>query len=132
MRDKSNSWLIRAIVVLIAVVLGLFGYILSKEVKKKSQINIEIEALRQEAEKIEKENMRMEERIDYFASKDYREREAKEKLNLQNPDERVAIITQTPARREEKNPEASQAYKEPSFQPDPIPNWQKWWNYFFE
>ena len=129
-KKSSNIWLIKLIVFLILVVVGFFGFALSKEMSKKEQIAGEIDSLKQEAEKIKRENMELEERIAYLGSRDYQEVEAREKLNLQNADERVVVLAQGPEKKEinyqEENQPPASSLK------DPLPNYQKWWNYFFK
>lgn len=124
----TNYWLVRSIIALILLIIGIFGYTLSKEISKKKQVQNEIRLLELEAEKIEKENMKLEERIAYLGSEDYKKKEAKEKLNLQNPDEKMVVIMQGPAVKQEIGEEPTPVvYKENN-----IPNYQKWWNLFFE
>lgn len=127
--ESNNSWLIWSIIFLILIILGLFGYTTLKEVYKKKQVEKEIDLLRQEAERIKKENMALEERISYLSSDDYREIQAKDKLNLQNPKENLIIITQEIMKKEESISAEKIAQMQESIQ---IPNYQKWWNYFFK
>jgi len=84
-QNESFFWLIRGIIVLLALTFFLFGYAFSKELKKKKKIREEILSLQEEAQKVEKENMEIKKRIAYLNSKDFQEIEAKERLNLQNP-----------------------------------------------
>lgn len=133
MREKNKesvgSWLILSIIFLFFIILGLFGYSTLKEIRKKNQVEKEINSLKQEAEKIKKENMALEERISYLGSNDYKELQAKSKLNLQNPSEDVIIINQEMIKKEKEKSEDSVARIQ---ELEEIPNYQKWWNYFFK
>ena len=128
-KDSSNSWLVKSIIFLILIAVSFFGYALFKEMSKKKQVESEINSLKQEAEKIKKENMQLEERIAYLGSQDYQETEARDKLNLQKPDEKVVVLAQGPERKEI----VSQEIQMPAAAAkDQTPNYQKWWDYFFK
>ena len=81
------------------------------------------------AKQIDKENIEIKDKIAYLESDNYREKEAKDKLNLQKPGENVVVIkpgvvkeTQTSEDRPRIN------------YPDKIsiPNRIKWWDHFFK
>lgn len=127
--NSNNKWLISSIIFLILIILVIFGYALSKEIKKKKQVEGEIENLRRQAEKIEKENMQLGERIKYLESEDYQKIEAKDKLNLQSPGEKVVILAQGPVPEKEASPEEP---PRPEIEEDKTSNYIKWWNYFFK
>lgn len=128
-RESSvRTGLIWPIIFLFFIVLGLFSFSIFKEMKKKNEVSGEINLLKQEAEKIKKANMNLEERILYLGSKDYQEVQAKEKLNLQSPDEKLIIINQDLIKKEEVvPPEDAPAILEK----EKTPNFIKWLNYFF-
>jgi len=113
--------------------IAALGFILVKsyeEYSRKKEIQTEIEGLQKEAQKISKENSDFQERIDYFGSQEYIEREAKDKLNLQSPGENVVVIKPSQAKEvlvhsEEQTPKESPIL-------DARPNLRKWWDYFFK
>lgn len=115
---------------MILFICGLFGYLVLKETYQKKEVEKEITALKQEAEKIQNENIKIEDRIAYLASADYQKIEAKDKLNLQDPGEKVVIVSQNPIEKKEilAEPENNSNSKKLSY----IPNYEKWWNYFFK
>lgn len=133
MRKKSeglaNSRLVWPIVFLTLFILGLFGYSISKEMNKKKQVEKEIDSLKEQAEKIDKENMALEERISYLGSKDYQEMQAKDKLNLQSPGESVVVIAEGPVK-SKKNFE--DVISPPAESPARTSNFKKWLDYFFK
>lgn len=105
-----------------------------REIEKKKAVQAEIEALQREAEKISRENSDIAEKISYLESRDYKEREAKEKLNLQSPDETVVVITPNSRQESRENvPEKSvKNITEVDNNFEETSNPHKWWNYFFK
>ncbi|MDR3582758.1 MAG: DUF948 domain-containing protein [Candidatus Pacebacteria bacterium] len=128
--ESSNKWLLWSIAFLVLVILGIFGYFLSKEMKQKAEVDQQIQALENQADQIKKENMQLQERISYLGSQNYQKLEAKTNLDLQDPGEKVVVITPGPAQSGDAAGNVS-----PSSVSSPvveqIPNWRKWWNYFF-
>lgn len=132
MRDKNNrklAWLIRVLLVMGLAILALIIWAVLKETNKKNQVQSEIDKLREEAKKVEKDNSELTDKLAYFESPDFKEKEAKDKLNLQNPKENVVII------KSNLNKETGDVSNN---QPDKvevkikISNVQKWWGYFFK
>lgn len=137
MREKKQKesffWLIRGIIILLTLTIFLFGYVFSKELKKKKNIEEEILSLQEEAQKVEKENMEIKKRISYLSSKDFQEVEAKERLNLQNLGEKVVVVSPGPLSQDEKENLSSSNDDNPKvedFPKDYRNNFQKWWDYF--
>ena len=128
--ESSNKWLLWSIAFLILVIIGIFGYSLSKELKQKAEVDRQIQALESQADQIKKENMQLQERISYLGSQNYQKLEAKTNLDLQDPGEKVVVITPGPTQPGEmvENTAPSPA---PSSAAKQLPNWRKWWNYFF-
>lgn len=132
MADRSNKYatifskviLIPAIIIIILVLVAV-----TRETYKKNQIQKEIDILQEKAKQINKENLKIQEKITYFESKEYQEKEAKDKLSLQNPDENVVII-KPGITKETKIEEIARAFvpKEEQKTSNPI----KWWRYFFK
>ena len=119
------------IIFLVGVIALIYVSIsLSREFQKKQQIQEEIRKLQEEAQKISQENSAIQEKIAYLESSDYQEKEAKEKLNLQKPDEKVVVVR--PSLSEENRAAFSQTEQTMPLPETPkIPNPKKWWNYFF-
>lgn len=126
---KKKSWFFRFVLFLGLIVLGFISWSITRETIRNRQVQKEIDQLREEAKKIERENTELSEKISYFESKDFQEKEAKDKLNLQSPNENVVVIkpdltkgdaASVPAQAEEKKLVVK------------ISNIQKWWDYFFK
>lgn len=128
--EKNKSSMLPKLVLIIGFfVLIAAAFFLAKEFYKKRQIQNEITKLEQEAAKINRENLEIQDKIAYLQSRDYQEREAKDKLNLQNPGENVVVIKPGVAREQVVEAENENI---PQPLPPVVPNPQKWWKYFFE
>ena len=127
--DKENFWLARIIVILSFVAVILIGLAISKQVNKNQEIQKDINALKDEAKKIQGDNMRLSEKIVYLEGRDYQEKEIRDKLNLQSPDEQVVVIKPDAT---EKKTDAVQPQENPQEIIIKVSNSQKWWNYFFK
>jgi cell division protein FtsB len=104
----------------------------AKETYKKNQIQKEISVLQAEAQKISQENSLMKEKIAYLESKEYQEKEAKDKLGMRKPEEKVIAIKPG---REKKDSEINSSSKDSLKNisaGNNQSNYLKWWNYFFK
>jgi len=102
-----------------------------KEIRRSRAIESEIENLRKKANKISVDNSFLKEQIEYLKSDHYKERLAKDKLNLRNQGEQVVIVQPSvkndivDQNREKNIDEANDGVKKD------ISNFEKWWKYFF-
>lgn len=126
---RSKIFLVISIVVLFFVSVS-FG----KEVYRKYQIQKEINLMEEEVSSLESKNHDLGKMLEYFKSDAFLETEARKKLNLQKPEEKVVIFT------EEVNKESVEmvAIQEEAISANnneevvELSNSEKWWNYFFE
>lgn len=125
---KKASWKLIFVIILGLAGTGIFSYITWNEAERSSGIDKEIDKLRQEAEKIRSDNQQLQEKISYFETDEFKEKVAKEKLNLQKPEEKVVIVKPSPF--QENAEEVSD--KEHQNQEKEIENYIKWWNQFFK
>jgi len=134
MASGKKSFFLGLFLCLGVLAIGFVIFSTYKELNKKKQVQAEIEALQQEAEKVSRENDLIQEKIAYLQSREYQEREAKDRLNLQNPDENVVIIKSGIAKAP-KDEDAGDAEKELAVSaPEPavqMSNFKKWYKYFF-
>jgi len=133
MKNKKliGSWKIGPIIFLAIVAFGFLSYSVYREFSKKKVVESEIEALKEQAEKIKQENMSLEERIAYLGSQDYQKIQAKDKLDLQDPNENVVIITQDLDIPTKKTQELETKNDIQNTHPtEKNSNLLKWWNYF--
>ena len=103
------------------------------ELNKKKQVQVEIEKLQAEAERVDSENNLIQEKIAYLQSSDYKGLEAKSSLNLQNPGENVVVIKPSIVKVnnvEVEKPEEKFVAAAP-VNSSPNSNFIKWYAYFF-
>lgn len=110
--------------------LSAFAFALAKETWRKQQLMKEINQLQEEASRIEKENSKIKDKIAYFESRDFREKEAKDKLNLQDSGESLVVVKPSLFQGTQlKTEEVELSVQEKSSQ---VSNPLKWWNHFFK
>ncbi len=112
---------------------GYLGYKSWEEHERNAKIQLEISLLEAEAAKVRRENETLAQKIEYFASPDFQEQEAKKKLGLRRQEESVIALHETPAFFPEVgsgNGQLGGVYQEKN--PDATPNYRKWWKRFFE
>lgn len=116
-------------VILIIALISWTMYVSSKQIARTRRIESEVGALRDEADRIRRENETLGEKIGYFASTDFQEQEAKEKLGLKKANEEVVVIKPSPdvVKMTDTVPDEPQAVSRSTS----IPNYEKWWRLFF-
>lgn len=127
--EKARGWPWWLVAFLAIFIFGFFTYATSKEIRKKRTVEKEINLLKEQAEKIEKENVALQDKIAYLGSADYQKIQAKDKLNLQSPDENVVVVSSGPVRKEEEKNSLQDA---PALSEKNIPNFKKWLDFFFK
>jgi len=120
----AKLFLIPAFIVIVFILAAV-----AKETYKKNQIQKEIDGLKEKADRMDKESQAIQEKISYFESQDYQQKEAKDKFNLQDPNENVVVIKPSVT---EKNQTAEPPRAAPPVQDNFSPNPIKWWSYFFK
>lgn len=99
-----------------------------REAYRSRRIETEVTNLKNEANRIQNENEILRERIAYFQTPEFQEKIAKEKLNLQKPEENVVVIkrgVEKPVEEVVDNSAEIEVKQE-------APNYVKWWNSFFK
>ncbi|HFC76889.1 MAG TPA: hypothetical protein ENJ27_01525 [Candidatus Moranbacteria bacterium] len=100
-----------------------------REYNRSKTIDKEISKLQAEAEKINTNNNFLREKIEYLKSDDYKERVAKDRLNLRNIGEKVIIVQPgTDKNIDEENKKINQVKNNTL---DQLSNIQKWYKYLF-
>lgn len=86
--------------------------------------NQQIKTLKAEIELKEQENQNLKNLIAYYQTQSFKEKEARKKLGLVKPDEKMIIISQEPP----------SSKKSPAPQPEgpKKPNYLLWWEFFFK
>jgi len=128
------SWravLLRLGGVLLLIGSGLLGFQSYREHERNAKIQGEIDALQAEADKIRRENETLAERIQYFASPDFQEQEAKQKLGMRRQEETVMSIREDPSLSAPRE-SGDNMEQETEVTLDTRANYQKWWSRFFD
>lgn len=114
--------------------MGFFVYPAIQEMGRKNKIEEEISALKNEKDKLERDNYFMKERISYFETEEYKERVAKEKLSLKKNGERVVAVSPFASNGNESGEEIEVSNSDVIINSNKgdIANYKKWWGYFFE
>ncbi|MCK5466352.1 septum formation initiator family protein [Candidatus Parcubacteria bacterium] len=112
-----NLFLIGSVLIVVFLGTGL-----GKEFYRDYQIKKEIDSLQDEIGALEKDNYKLSQLIEYYKTDEYKEAEARERFSLKKDGESVVIVKSDPRvlgdfdiMEENKN----------------LPNYVKWWNYFF-
>jgi cell division protein FtsL len=121
--------------VLIIVGIGaivMISLALTQETYRRYQIQKEIDDLKTQAEKKERDNEKLKGVIEYFKTDDFQEREAKEKLSVQKEGEKVLMVKgDQPGGNSNTNTAEIGAGQTAPEQKDNRTNLRKWWDYFF-
>ncbi len=129
MKDSASIFL--RLVLLLVLLLSGWLYVLSqKERVRDKTIGSEIARLEMEAEKMRIDTLSLKERIAYFSSDAFQEREAKEKLDYRNQDEKVVVVR--PGREGIPTNTPLLSSEESRYNGEDTPNHRKWWRLFWE
>ena len=99
-----------------------------REAYRSRTIQNEVQDLQSQAQHIQSENQALTEQIAYLQTPEFQEKIAKEKLNLQQPDESVVVVNPSA---DQQQPIQQTSNENIQTQQD-IPNYIKWWNLFFK
>ena len=126
-KEKSGAFFSRVLIYLL--ILYTF-FLLGKAVWTNYQLKQQTEQIQNEIANIQKQNKDLENLILYYKSDSFKEVEARRKLGLKKPDEKMV---QVPVKKPGDFPSEVQAQKESIQEPETVekqPNWQLWWQYF--
>jgi len=128
-KREGGSWIVKLFFLLSLAVLVYVAYSVTKVFYRKKQVQKEISNLQEEAVKIERDNNDLKDKVAYFESKDFQEKEVRDKLSLQLPDESLVVVKPGLTKEKESGPiEAAEIDR----RLDNTPIYKKWWNYFFK
>lgn len=97
-----------------------------REMERSKRIEDEVGKLRTEAERIRNENRSISEKLTYFATPDFEERQAKEKLGMKKGDEEVVSVEAGSSRSVSSETDDPAPADSENF-----PNYVKWMRFFF-
>jgi cell division protein FtsB len=106
------------------IVVFVLGSALSKEVYREYMIKKDIDTLKTQIESMKKDNYELSQLIQYYQTDQYKESEARARLNLKGDGEKVVMI-------DNKKNNVEDVQKTADQQKNDALNYQKWWSYFF-
>lgn len=114
----------------LVLIFGVFilcyvSYKLYQKIYLQNEINQEIQALQTEIDNLEQDNKDLQDLISYFQTDEFKEKEAKDKLNLVKKGEKVVLIKEKEIKREKVVEEDKTEILVNR------PNYYYWWHYFF-
>lgn len=126
-KNKIHAgYLMASIILMIAT--GLLGYKIVNQAQKQKMIDDEIATLEREVSRLHLENEELAELNSYFNTSEFKEREAKDKLNLVKEGEQLVLVkgatNEKQAKVESDKDEKAKIVMERS-------NVYWWWHYFF-
>ena len=110
------------------IVLIIAGYFSWKQYERYHRIQLEVQVLESERNRVESENSSLQERIEYLATDSFQEKESKERLNMRKEREFVIDIESSErGGREQENVDP----QESTIVDEEMPNYKKWLQKFF-
>ncbi len=128
-KSKNNFSLFSQIIFgIILLLIFLLGLSLLKHRQEQQNINQNIAQLKKQINQLEKNNKRLEYLISYFQSDNYVEKEARTKLEMKKPGEKVIVVLNN-NKKSQAVATSSVATATSSAPKVSLP--KKWWLYFF-
>ncbi len=130
----SKVFLFAAVLILIFIIINL-----GRESYRKHQLTKEINNLKSEIERLDGRNQQLMNLMDYFKEESFLEKEARLKLNLKKPGEKVVILSDyfdsennlDASINNSHNLEAEENISQKAVDRQTANYW-KWWEYFFQ
>lgn len=117
----KNRWFVAgAVALLLFFLVSEYG-----QLRQRYSVNKEIQALKNQSDELRRTNKEMQDLIAYFNTDDYKEKSAREQMNLKKEGEFVYSF----AAQDDLN-QQSQTTKQEATEAEQS-NPAKWWNYFF-
>lgn len=119
-----------------AFILIFLLIVLIRETYRKHQLKNEINQLQSNISQLEGDNQKLIDLMDYFKEDSYLEKEARIKLNLKKPGETVVVLSKevidgVEVVRKGADPEETTKETDVVQEKREMPNYWKWWEYFF-
>lgn len=116
------------VAILLLAVLLYITYRLSDQVYRQNQINTEIINLQSEITRLNQENQDLNELVGYLQTDEFKEKEAKDKLNLIKEGERLVLVKEKELQLSQMGDIQERSQAEVVVHHE---NYYWWWHYFF-
>ncbi|HEX8973973.1 MAG TPA: septum formation initiator family protein [Patescibacteria group bacterium] len=126
MKKKIFSTAAALFVIGMLLAVGI-SYSAVREAYRNKKIESEVADLKAQAQKVQDENDALSQKIAYLQTPEFQEKIAKDKLNMQKPDENVVVVKQS-AQQDSEDPVVQSVQNNE----DQTPNYRKWWDLFFK
>jgi cell division protein FtsB len=123
-KKSKRAW---STVFFIVIVVYLV-FILSRSLWQNYKVNQEIKSLEQEVTTLEEENQRLKNLVLYYRTDSYKEKEARRKLLMKMPDEKVLALPETEYNHEQAEDQIDNEKDRDKYQE---PNYKLWIEYIF-
>jgi cell division protein FtsB len=123
-KKSKRAW---STVFFILIVVYL-AFILSRSLWQNYKVNQEIKSLEQEVTTLEEENQRLKNLVLYYRTDSYKEKEARRKLLMKMPDEKVLALPETEYNHEQAEDQIDNEKDRDKYQE---PNYKLWIEYIF-
>jgi cell division protein FtsB len=123
-KKSKRAW---STVFFIVIVVYLV-FILSRSLWQNYKVNQEIKSLEQEVTTLEEENQRLKNLVLYYRTDSYKEKEARRKLLMKMPDEKVLALPETEYNHEQAEDQIDNEKDRDKYQE---PNYKLWIKYIF-
>jgi cell division protein FtsB len=126
MTTKFDFWSLvtsRIFITIAFVMLTVVGIGVTRSLIRRAEVQQEVTALRQEISTLEGKNQELHRFIDYYNTPEFREREARLRLGLQKPGEKVVVIPNLESLNTTPTDQTAEMEDNSS-------NWRLWLNYF--
>ena len=108
------------------LVIIFLGTNLGREFYRKYQIQREIASLQSDINSLEKNSYKLSQLIEYYKTDEYKEAQARERFGLGKEGENMIIMV------EANDVETDIEIERETNDSEGLPNYKKWWNYFFK
>lgn len=99
-------------------------FLVGKSVYTNWQTDQKVKKFKTDLDILEVENQNLKNQITYFQTESFKEKEARRKLGLVKPDEKVVILSREPEKLKEETISPEEAEQKSK------PNYKLWWEYF--
>lgn len=124
---KGGLLVNRVFIVLAIPLLAYLSFSTARKALEVYQLNRQASQIRQEITQLKDRNAELRRQTEYLQSPDYVEKAAREQLNLVRPGDIPLVLVYPPG----KEPAVEPPLARPPSRTAPVPNWQRWWSFFF-
>ena len=122
----------KILLIISLITLIFFSTNLVKEIINRRDLKKDVRSLEEEINRLESRNNELSQLIGYFESLDFVEKEARTKLNLRKPGEKIIIVGDEESEANTVQPIEQDISNYITNEIVSLSNPERWWNYFFK